>query len=209
MNKLEKALSSFLSLGEVAGQLARLLAHAAKTGRVSYSEAERIAKVNAEDVLLLGSKWRLLLPIRTAKSAAWEDRLLLTEPGEIYEMPNIVRYLVENASYTGRWDVAYDIAQLFRVMGEPDWDRMPKFIERLGEEAKDYRINAVQIKQVCAELGMGDRVDALIASLKGSGVMSPKLSSLAEVAKAGAPVYELNPSLVVNKHERKGVIEPG
>ena len=204
MNKLEKALSSFLSPGEVAGQLARLLAHAAKTGRVSYSEAERIAKVNAEDVLLLGIKWRLLLPVRTAKSAAWEDRVLLTESEEMYEMPNIVRHLVENASHTGRWDAAYAIAQLFRVMGEPGWERMPKVIERVGEEAKDYRVNAIQIKQVCAELGMADRVDALIAELKGSGVMSPKLSSLAALAKARAPIYELNPSVFVKEVNVKG-----
>ena len=117
MNKLERALSSFLSPGQIAGQLAQVLAHASKRGRVSYSEVERIAKGSTEDVLLLASGWRLLLPVRTSKSAAWEDRVLVPEPGEIYEMPNVVRYLVENASHTGRWDAAHAIAQLFRVMG--------------------------------------------------------------------------------------------
>lgn len=204
MNKLERALSSFLSPSEVTAQLAQVLAQAAKTGRVSYGKAARIAKANPEDVLLLGIKWRLLLPVRTLKSAAWEDRLLLPEPGEMYEMPNVVAYLVENASNTGRWDTGCAIARLFKVMGEPDWDRMSKFIERLCEEAKDYRINALQIRQVCAELSMGDRIGALIAGLKGSGVMSPRLSSLAEVARAGATIYELNPSLFVTEGNMKG-----
>ena len=119
MNKLERALSSFLSPGQIAGQLAQVLAHASKRGRVSYSEVERIAKGSTEDVLLLASEWRLLLPVRTSKSAAWEDRVLLLEPGEVYEMPNIVRHLVGNARYTGRWDAAYATAGLFRIMGEP------------------------------------------------------------------------------------------
>ena len=204
MDKLEKALSSFLIPGEIAAQLAQVLAHACMTGRVSYSDAERIAKGGTEDVLLLASEWRLLLPVRTSKSAAWEDRVLLLESGEMYEMPNISRYLVENASHTGRWDAAYAIARLFRVMEEPRWDQMSKVIERVSEEAKDYRVNALQIKQVCAEMGMGDRIDTLIAELKGSGVMSPRLSSLAEVAKAGAPIYELNPSLFVREGNMEG-----
>jgi hypothetical protein len=84
-------------------------------------------------------------------------------------------------------------------MGELAWERMPKLIERLGEEAEDYRIAAVQIKKTCSELGLGDRVDTLIAELKGSGVMSPKLGSLAEVAREGSPLYELNPSLFVKR----------
>jgi len=50
---------------------------------------------------------------------------------------------------------------------------------------------------------LGDRVDALIAELKGSGVMSPKLGSLAEVSRAGTPIYELNPSLFTEKGEEK------
>ena len=58
---------------------------------------------------------------------------------------------------------------------------------------------SVQIKKICNELGLGHRVNALIAELKGSGVMSPKLSSLAEVARTGSPIYELNPSLFVKQ----------
>ncbi len=41
--------------------------------------------------------------------------------------------------------------------------------------------------------------DALIAELKGSGVMSPKLGSIAEVSREGTPIYELNPSLFTRK----------
>jgi len=204
MNKLEEALSRLLKHSEPTNWLASVLSHAAKKGSISYREIERIVNDNVEDVLLLGDEWRLLLPVRTRKSAAWEDRLLLCEPGESYEVPNIVRCLVEEASTTGCWDPEHAITKLFKEMGEPAWERMPKLIGRLGEQGEDYRIAAVQIKKTCSELGLGDRVDTLIAELKGSGVMSPKLGSLAEVIREGSPLYELNPSLFMKRNDHKG-----
>jgi len=119
MNKLEKALSRLLKHSELKSCLASVLAHASKKGSISYREVNKIANDNAEDVLLLGNEWRLLLPVRTLKSAAWEDRLLLCKPGESYEVPNIARYLVEEATKTGRWDLERAITKLFKEMGEP------------------------------------------------------------------------------------------
>jgi len=52
---------------------------------------------DVEDLLLLSSEWRLLLPVRTLKSAAWEDRLLVAKAEELYEVPNIIRYAAEEA----------------------------------------------------------------------------------------------------------------
>ena len=203
MNKLERALSRLLNHSELTSCLARVLGYASKIGRVSYHEVEKMVNGGAEDVLLLGNEWRLLLPMRTLKSAAWEDRLLVAKPEELYEVPNIVRYLAEEASKTGCWNPEHAITELFREMGESDWEQMPKLVEWLWEQAKDYRITAAQIKVVCNELGLGDRVDALIAELKGSGVMSPKLGALAEVSRAGMPIYELNPSLFIKMGEKE------
>ena len=204
MNKLEKALSGFLNHNKLTGLLAQVLTRASKKGRVSYHDVAKIANDNIEDVLLLGNEWRLLLPVKTIKSAAWEDRLLLAEPGDLYEVPNIIKYLVEDAGKTGNWNSEYAIIELFREMGEPVWERIPRLVEWLCEQAKDYRISAFQIEEICSELGLADRVNALIAELKGSGVMSPKLGSLAEVSRVGTPVYELNPSLFVEKGDKGG-----
>jgi hypothetical protein len=202
MNKLEKALSKLLKDDELTGHLASVLVKASKRGSISYREVDKMVSDKAEDVLLLGNEFRLLLPVRTLKSAAWEDRLLLCEPGESYEVPNIIRCIVEEASRTGRWDPGHAITKLFREMSEPAWERMPKLVEELVRQSKDYRVTAVQIKEICSELGLGDRVDMLIAELKGSGLMSPKLGSIAEVSRAGAPLYELNPSVFIRKGEK-------
>ena len=116
VNGLERALSTFLSLGKLAGLLAQVLIQVCKAGKVSHDEVEEMLRDDPEDVLLLGFQWRLLL----------------------------------------------------------------------------------QIKKMCKELDLEDRVDFLIAELKGSGVMTPKLSSLAEVMRETSSIYELNPSLCVN-----------
>jgi len=76
---------------------------------------------------------------------------------------------------------------------------MPKLIEGLEEQAENHRIAATKIKKIFSESGLGERVDTLIAELKAAGVMSPKLGSLAEVTRAGSPLYELNPSLFIRK----------
>jgi len=196
VSKLEKALSSLFEDAELSTALAAVLAYASKTGRISYSEVAEIAGGSADEVLLSGNRWRLLLPTRVGKSGAWEDRLLLCRPGESYALPNVARYLVQNASKTGQLDPTRAIAEIFKEIGEPAWEGMPKLIEELGKQSKGYRVTAVQIKEICTKLGMGDRVDTVIAELKVSGVMSPKLGSLAEVARAGSPLYELNPSLL-------------
>ena len=203
MSGLEKALSILCDDAELTTALAAVLAHASKTGRISYNEAREIVGDDLEDVLLLGNTWRMLIPMRVGKSGAWEDRPLLCEPRESYQLPNIIRYLVQNASKVGFWDSTYAITEVFKEIEEPAWQQMPKLVAELGKQARDCRVSAAQIREICIGVGLGDKVDLLIAELKSTGVMSPKLGSLAEVSKAGSPLYELNPSLFTRTGEKE------
>lgn len=200
---LKEALSSFLGNTELTGSLAQILTYISKKDRVTFSEVAETVGDNAEEVLLLGNEWRLILPMRTRRTSSWEDRLLLFDPVELYEVPNIVRYLVEKASETGLWEPGIALSELFREMGDPHWNIIPRLVERLGDQSKNYRITAIQIKEICGGLGLGDRVDALIVELKGSGVISPKLRSPAEVSRAGAVIFELNPSLLTHREKKE------
>jgi len=200
---LKEALSSFLGNTELTGSLAQILTYVSKKGRVTFHEVAETVGDNAEEVLLLGNEWRLILPMRTRRTSSWEDRLFLSAPMELYEVPNIVKCLVENASEKGLWEPGVALSELFKEMGDPHWNIIPRLVERLWEQSKNYRITAIQIKEICVGLGLGDRVDALIVELKGSGVISPKLRSPAEVSRAGAVIFELNPSLLIHR-EKKG-----
>jgi hypothetical protein len=199
---LKEALSSFFGNTELTDSLAQILTYVSKKGRVTFHEVAETVGDNAEEVLLLGNEWRLILPMRTRRTSAWEDRLLLFGPVELYEVPNVVRHLVENAYKTGLWEPGVALSELFREMGDPHWNIIPRLVERLWDQSKNHRITAIQIKVICGGLGLGDRVDALIVELKGSGVISPKLRSPAEVSRAGAVIFELNPSLFTHRKKK-------
>jgi hypothetical protein len=194
---LERALSAFLGHGKLTSKLSQVLAHAAIKGTVSYREVKGIIKDDPEDVLLLADKWRLLLPVRTAKSSGWEDRLLTMEDGEAYEMPNIIRYMASEALKSGTWNSENAIGELFKEFNDPNCKQIPELLRRIAAEAGDQKITGNQIKKICLRLGLSKRVDGLIAALKAAGIISPKLRSFPEVFKAGSPIYELNPSVAI------------
>jgi len=196
-DRLEKALSGILGTGEITRKLSQVLAYAAVEGRMSYQKIKEIIKDDPEDVLLLADKWRLLLPVRTTKSSGWEDRVLVLRDGEIYEIPNLIRYLVKNAIDTGRWDPEKTIIELFKEFGDPDWEKITGLVRSIAEKATGYKITGNQIKEICLKSGLNDRTDGLIAELKAAGIISPKLGSIPEVLGAQSPIYELNPSVII------------
>ncbi|RLB15062.1 MAG: hypothetical protein DRN37_07630 [Thermoplasmata archaeon] len=198
MNEQEhiaKALSSFLQ--DYTGSLARILGAAAVTGRISCEEVEKLLTPgeDLEEVLLLGYDWRILLPVRSSKSMEWGDRVFLPMPGEEYEFPNVVKYLVREAAREGTWEPGKAVAAVARDMGEPAWDQIPRLVEILGKKAEGNHVTAIQIKQACNAVHLGERVDSLIADLKACGILSPSLGYLPEAARKRSPVYELNPCL--------------
>jgi len=194
---LEKALSGILSAVKITSKLSQVLAYAAVKGTVYYQEIKEIIKDDPEDILLLADKWRLLLPVRTAKSSGWEDRVLLLKDGEKYEMPNVIRYLIRDALDTGRWDPEKSIIELFKEFGDPDWEQIPGLVRSIADKATDHKITGNQIKKICLQFGLSNRVDGLIAELKGAGIMSPKLGSIPDVLGARSPIYQLNPSVII------------
>ena len=195
MKELEQALSVFMDVGDLTGKLAQILICASESGTISYQKAEEIAGNDTEEVLLMGWEWKLLIPVRTSRCGEWDDRLFMAEFGEVYEMPNVSRLLVKNACCTGRWDSTQSVAEFFEFAKEPQWRLIPALVRRIREGYPAAGINARQIKVACREMGFGERTDTLIAILKGAGVISPKLGSLAQVTRTQIPLYELNPCL--------------
>ncbi len=196
IDRLKKALSVFLKEND-ASALAIVLHKAEESGAISYDTIEKLVNVDIDDLLLLALQWRLLLPVRAAKAGDWEDRMFIPGKGEQYRMPNVILYLVKNASASGEWDPEKAIIDVFNNIGEPDVEKMPVLFERIASEIKGHRINGNRIKSICRELGLEARVDPLVSEFKACGILSHKLSSLTEVSRAGTPIYEVNPALLV------------
>jgi hypothetical protein len=199
IRNLQKALNSFLK-NEDADKLAPILAEALKARTVSYEKAGELNGEDAEDILTLAYGWRLLLPVRASKAGDWEDRMLIPRPGETYEMPNVVKYLVIEAVRTGNWDPEKAIIEVFRSIEEPDLDKMVALIEGIASKIKGHRIIGSKIKKVCNDLDLVDRVDPLVSELKACGILSHKLGAITEAGRIGSPIYEINPSLLVGGH---------
>ena len=56
-------------------------------------------------------------------------------------------------------------------------------------------INGAKIGALCIQNGLTDKTGAMIAVLKGAGIISPKLASISRTAKTRSPLYEFNPSV--------------
>jgi hypothetical protein len=193
---VQVALGDLLGSDELTAETALIINDACEKGRISFSKVEEICGDNSEDVLLLCWEWRLLVPVRSSKCGEWDDRLLLLDPGEIYELPNVVKHLVKSARRTGQWDPDVALTELFSDTDETLRRSMPDFLKKMNGLAHFNIINAFQIRQACARANVNHSVDTLIALLKAGGVISPKLRALSDVAKAGSPVYEINPCVV-------------
>jgi len=194
---LGRALSAVFGPVKITSELSQVLAYASVNGTVSYQEIREIIEDDPEDVLLLADEWRLLLPVRTAKSSSWEDRLVIIKEDEVYEIPNVVRCLVREALKSGTWHPERAIVELFKELGDPGWRQVPGLVRGIAEASVNHTITGNQIKKICLQLGLSNRVDGLIAGLKAAGIISPKLSSIPAVIRAGSPIYELNPSVAI------------
>jgi hypothetical protein len=192
---LAQALRSFFPESVPVDPLAEVLEYASLQGTIYYEQARELINADPEEALLTAEEWRLLLPVRTAKSMAWEDRLFITRDGELFEMPNIIIRLVKDALDTAIWRTEEMLRRIFREMGDPAWNLIPQIFASMRQAAANNVISANQITRVCLQFGFSNKADWLIAELKGTGAISPKLSSPADVMKAGSPLYEINPSL--------------
>lgn len=174
--------------------LVRLLDMAYRRETITFDEIKKkIESKNVEDVILFAWNHKFLIPMAFLRSGEWDDRILIMEPCEVYEMPNISRYLLKIAADTGTWDIGGAVAYLYKDMGEPFWEKMPDLVEGITTNSVNFIISAASINAACIKAGINNKTGAMIAILKGGGVISPKLAAIGPVVKSGVPIYEVNP----------------
>lgn len=195
MTHLERALKSFLRDEALLEELASVLAQFCENDVTIYKQIREITGDDLTDLLLELWNWKLIIPVRSSKCGEWDSRILLAEQEESYEMPNISRVLVKNAQLSGVWDSKQAIYDLFKVMSEPEWKKIPDLVLEIKQGCIHNTISGARVGIACARNGLKNKTGAMIAVLKGSGIISPKLMAFAEVARSTSPVYEFNPSV--------------
>jgi hypothetical protein len=195
MENLENALKSFMADDIPVSDLARILCLVFHIDRINYQALASAPCGSMEEALLALWEWKLIIPVRSSGCSEWDSRILSAAPEEFYEMPNISRELVKKGIETGTWDSRSAIVDLFQNMGEPEWEKMPDLILSIKRNTLHNTINGAKIGALCAQNRLKDKTGAMIAILKGAGVISPKLADISRTAKAGSPLYEYNPSV--------------
>ena len=195
VKNLERALKSFM-VGDIpVSDLAHILFLVYRCERIDYQELASADYVSVDEALLSLWEWKLVIPVRSSRCSEWDSRILLAEPGEFYEMPNISKTLVKRGIETGTWDSVWAILDLFQCMGEPEWEKMPDLILSIKKNTMHNTINGNKIGILCIQNGLKDKTGAMIAILKGAGIISPKLAAISRMAKSKSPLYEFNPSV--------------
>jgi hypothetical protein len=188
MGNLEEALKKRFP-GEHARPIAEILSIATEKGSVVYDELDMREDVK-DDLLLLLEKERLLIPVRTSRALAWEDRMMIFRRGEVFEMPNVIGHLMRYVEKTREWDPDHAMRRYLEEIGEKAPEEILSLFNKVKKDARDYRITPEAILRASEELNLTAEMGRIIAELKGGGIISPCLRDPSRL------LYEVNPSLV-------------
>lgn len=187
--RLEKALQARFS-AEEAASLSILLGCGCRRDSIVYEEIA-IEPSARDETILLAYEERLLLPMKSIRGSAWEDRILTYSEGERYHMLPVVRLLVQHAQETGRWDPERASAEALAAVGERE---IPGVLRLLAElrSVPAPELEAGVMQALCSrlniELDMHDALDHCVRC----GIMSPRTQ---RSLHTGLAKYEMNPSL--------------
>jgi hypothetical protein len=143
-----------------------------------------------EDLLLILDRDKVLIPNKTSKTIAWEDRILTFEPDEKYQMPNIIRILIRLGEQVGELDVEYAFKSYLKEIGEASPNKTLTFFHEILDKVKNEKVSAEDLSIISKKLNLQSRIGTIIAVLKGAGIISPALRNPAKLK------YEVNPFLL-------------
>jgi hypothetical protein len=169
--------------------LVEIASLAAEKGRICYDEIEMQEAVKVDLLLLLDMK-KILIPFQTSKTIAWEDRVLTFKPGEVYEMPHVIRHLIRKAEETGEWKPDYALRMYLKEIGEPEPEKITALFDKVKENVKQNKVTPEILLKASEELNLESKIGTIIAELKGGGIISPCLRDPSRLR------YEINPSLI-------------
>ncbi|TXT64342.1 MAG: hypothetical protein BAJALOKI3v1_220006 [Promethearchaeota archaeon] len=176
--------------------ITEILESALITHGITLKQISKITEKDVEDLLFILFDFKILIPNNAYRGLEWQDTEFVLGPNQAFNIPTIIKSLVQLAIDSGIWNPEEAIRITFEKFGEKEYKKMPYLVKALYNQAKNYRISGGQITEICNELSLEARAGIIISELKGIGIMSPQLSrSLFTSLKKKSPLYELNPSL--------------
>lgn len=126
-----------------------------------------------QDALGVAFQQRLLLPVRSGPSPAWEDRILAFHPEERYFLPPVVRNYLEEARQTGRFDPE---SAVYLTLQPDAGDRaavLARFFLALRQHAPTYTAEAGLLATILQQMDPSLDPHHVIDLLVITGIISP------------------------------------
>lgn len=176
----KNGLISLLGGDKDAERAVELLIKYSKKGVIPREELD-------EELVILFESEKLAFPIKSEKdSLSWGSRFLVVEDLEI---PYVIRIVFSEFC---SWKEA--VKKYFSQIGEKDPEAFVRIVEEVFKKRKYSFITGETLTEI--SLKYGKEPGAVIAELKGAGVISPFAGcgrSLSKLMKLiGSPVYEIN-----------------
>jgi len=155
---------------------------------------EQIAlpKDQKHDCILIAFEERMLIPDKSGRSSAWEDRILSLCPGEIYFIPPVVRCYIERARETGKFDSESAVKQTLLQHVKSHVDDLVRFFVTVRHHAAAYTAEVGLMGAIMREIGLTLDLHDVIDLFVILGIISPCTRS---PMATGLSWYEINPCL--------------
>ncbi|GEM_PF-6968018 len=168
------------------------------------------------DVFLLGEEWNVFYQEGGIRGdcLAWGNRLNLPSLGERYEIPRIISLGVRKLEEERRQETWQELVrEYFWEIGALYAEKVPLVLRYAVERGVCGMVNASSLEEGCLRVGLNN-TGAIIAELKGGGIISPSVHCGVFLKKPeifvakhedkklmrefldGAPIYQLNKALV-------------
>ncbi len=176
---------------EEARDLAKLLSCSCQTDSITYEELDLDDEVK-DDIILLAYEERVLLPMKSRRGSAWEDRILAFTEGERYHLPRIVRFLIEDTQKSGQWKIEEAVGKALDEAGENDVTVMVDYLNHIKKLAPRYEVEVGVMQAICNELDLNIDMHDTLDRFVRCGIMSPRTQ---RSLHTGISIYEMNPCL--------------
>ncbi|MBW2589230.1 MAG: hypothetical protein JRD71_00680 [Deltaproteobacteria bacterium] len=164
--------------------------HAADT-TLSYQEIE-LCRAEKNDLILLGYQERVLIPVKTTASPAWEDRIIDFDVGRTYVIPPVVRQIPVVFNKKGYFCLESLLKQIIPDLVLEEVKRLYHLLDTIMTHSTGFMFEMGLLKLFYDKLTPQLDFHAIIDLFVINGIMSPcPQKSLI----TGLSWYEISPAM--------------
>lgn len=190
LDRLASALSIHFSEEETMNMA--ILINAALQSENVYTEQIPLAEKDKHDCLLMAYEERVLIPVRSRRASAWEDRAPRMISEEMFFMPHVARILFNDAAKTGVMDAEEAVRKVLSHHPAEHVDEAVVFLKQMKPHTDARMAEGGLMVAVAKKAGIALDVHEIVDACVVGGIMSPCTRGF---STQGLAWYEFHPCL--------------